>query len=137
MLQASRKLTDEVNEDESSRRSQASCVKFTDHKVRVAAASNRPLKTGLVAGADCLIRDVSQWRATRVCGPLQRCPGAPARSPRGTVGRPSGLPNPPTIRTQGPRPGPLPFIADVDRLTDKKPFTCLVCGSTVRCLQRF
>jgi hypothetical protein len=48
------------------------CVKFTDHKVRVAAASNRPLKTGLVAGADCLIRDASQWRGTRVCGPLQQ-----------------------------------------------------------------
>jgi hypothetical protein len=46
------------------------CVKFTDHKVRVAAASNRRLKTGLGAGADCPIRDVSQWRVTRVCGPL-------------------------------------------------------------------
>jgi hypothetical protein len=31
-------------------------------------------------------------------------PGGP-RSPRGTVG-PSGSPNPPTIRTQGPRPAP-------------------------------
>jgi hypothetical protein len=44
--------------------------KFTDHKGRVAAASNRPLKTGLAAGADCLIGDASQWRGTRLCGPL-------------------------------------------------------------------
>jgi hypothetical protein len=33
-------------------------------------ASNRPLKTGLVAGADCLIGDASQWRGTRLCGKL-------------------------------------------------------------------
>jgi hypothetical protein len=47
------------------------CVNLTDHKVRVAAASNRLLKMGLVAGTDCLIGDASQRRGTRVCGPLQ------------------------------------------------------------------
>jgi hypothetical protein len=51
------------------------CVNLTDHKVRVAAASNRPLKTGLVAGADCLIGDTSQWRGTRLFGPLPVCEG--------------------------------------------------------------
>jgi hypothetical protein len=38
--------------------------------VVVSAALNRPLKTGLVAGADFLIGDASQWRDTRLCGPL-------------------------------------------------------------------
>jgi hypothetical protein len=28
------------------------------------------LKPGLVAGADFLIGDASQWRDTRLCGPL-------------------------------------------------------------------
>jgi hypothetical protein len=73
MLQVSRTLADKVNEDESlephMRQLDAStcwitcvvaasrrrCVKFTYRKVRVAAASNQPLKTGLFAG---------------VCGPL-------------------------------------------------------------------
>jgi hypothetical protein len=29
------------------------------------------MKTGLVAGADFLMGDASQWRDTRLCGPLQ------------------------------------------------------------------
>jgi hypothetical protein len=46
------------------------CVKLTDHKHCVAATSNRTFKAGLVAGADSLIGDASQWRGTRLCGPL-------------------------------------------------------------------
>jgi hypothetical protein len=41
---------------------------------RISAASNQPLKTGLVAGADFLIPDTSKWRGTRLCGPLLETP---------------------------------------------------------------
>jgi hypothetical protein len=58
------------------------CVNLTDHKVRVAAASNRPLKTGLVAGAYCLIGDASQWCGTRLYGPLQVLDAVPSLSRR-------------------------------------------------------
>jgi hypothetical protein len=46
------------------------CIKLLDHKRRFAAASNRPLKMGPVAGADFLTGDALQWRGTRLCDPL-------------------------------------------------------------------
>jgi hypothetical protein len=48
------------------------CVKLTDHKHHVVTASNQLLQTGLVGGADFTIGEASQWRGTRLCGPLRR-----------------------------------------------------------------